>query len=62
MTVAEIKAEIRETRKDMKAQCIRKTSCFNGGLTSEEYRFNARLFELNTKLAAAEKLAHAVQS
>ena len=32
MTVQEIKTQIKETRKEMKAMGIKRTSCFNGGL------------------------------
>lgn len=47
--------QLREHRAEMKAAGIKKTSCFNGGLDRETYRFNARRFELETNLAAAKK-------
>jgi hypothetical protein len=50
--IQELKAERKEIRSEMKLRGIKKTSCFNGGLDSETYRLNARLFELNTKLGA----------
>lgn len=45
-----LKAELREVRKEMKERGIKRTSCFNGGLSGDEYRFNAKLFELQTKI------------
>lgn len=48
--LAQLKKELRETRREMKEKGIRKTSCFNGGLSPDEYRLNARLFELKTKI------------
>ena len=53
MTVKEIRAEIRTLKSEMKAAGIKKTSCFNGGLTPETYRYNARLFELDVWLKNA---------
>ena len=55
MTSKEIKALIRETRKEMKAKGIKRTSCFNGGLQGEVYRLNARMFQLETELKSAQK-------
>ena len=53
-TLKEIKADIRETRKEMKAKGIKRTSCFNGGLYGEVYSYNARMFALETeKIEAA---------
>ena len=49
----EMKRELRETRKEMKERGIKRTSCFNGGLSGEEYRYNSRLFALKTKLDSA---------
>jgi len=48
----DIKALIKETRKEMKAKGIKRTSCFNGGLSTEVYSLNARMFQLETQLAA----------
>ena len=45
-----IRAEIRELRAYMKENGIRRTSCFNGGLSQEEWRCNSRLFALTVKL------------
>ena len=55
MTSKDIKALIRETRREMKAKGIKRTSCFNGGLSAEVYVLNARMFQLETQLEAAEK-------
>ena len=55
MTSKEIKAEIRATRKEMKAKGIKRTSCFNGGLSGEVYSLNARMFQLETQLESAVK-------
>ena len=55
MTSQEIKKQIRETRKEMKAKGIKRISCFNGGLLGEVYSLNARMFDLETKLADAIK-------
>lgn len=52
-TPKEIKAEIREVRAEMRARGIRRTSCFNGGLTPQESQYNSRLFALNTELERA---------
>lgn len=50
MNAAQIKAEIRMVRAEMKARGIKRTSCFNGGHSPDSYRMNARLFELETRL------------
>lgn len=55
MTSQEIKKQIRETRKEMKAKGIRRIACFNGGLLGEVYSLNARMFDLETKLDLAIK-------
>ena len=47
---AALKRELKEVRREMKERGIKKTSCFNGGLTAEEHWFNSKLFELKTKL------------
>ena len=49
-TIQEIRAEIRDTRAEMKALGVRRISCFNGGHTPESYRLNARMFALETEL------------
>ena len=56
MKSQDIKALIKETRKEMKAKGIKRTSCFNGGLSTEVYSLNARMFQLETQLEAAEKI------
>ena len=55
MTGKEIKTQMRETRKEMKAKGIKRISCFNGGLQGESYSLNARMFQLETELKTAEK-------
>ena len=50
----EIRKQIRETRKEMRAKGIKRISCFNGGLSGEVYRLNARMFQLETQLKDAE--------
>ncbi len=52
MTIQEIKAAIRETRKEMRAKGIKRTSCFNGGLSGEvySYSFNWKLIWKRLKI------------
>ncbi len=51
MTILQqLQQELRQLRKEMKAQGIRRTSCFNGGLDAETYRANARVFALETAI------------
>ena len=52
--VKELKRQLRELRKEMRAAGIKKTSPFNGGLDMETYRYNARRFELETKIKSEE--------
>jgi len=61
MTDAELAKEIRETRAEMKAKGIRRSSMMNGGHSPESYRLNARMFELETvqKDRKARKQANA---
>ena len=47
--------QLRELRAEMRAAGVKKTSPFNGGMDRETYRYNARRFELETKLDAAKK-------
>jgi hypothetical protein len=61
MTIKEIKAEIRATRKEMKEKGIRRVSCFNAGLTSEQYHLNSQMFALEMKLKTAQKLEEAAR-
>ena len=56
-TIAEINRDIRDTKREMKAQGVRVVSCFNGGLSLDERRFNARLFALKTEKKTAEAIA-----
>ena len=55
MSEKQLRQAIRETKREMKANGIRRTSCFNGGLTPDEYRYNARLFELEVRLKDATR-------
>jgi len=48
-----LKAELRELRAEMKRRGVRKISCFNGGLTADESRFNTERFRLETEIAKA---------
>lgn len=57
MTTQEIRAEIREIKAAMKAAGIRRVSCFNGGLSGDAYRYNARLYALECALAKAKQSA-----
>jgi hypothetical protein len=53
-----LRRQIREIRREMKEKGIRRISCFNGGHTSESYRLNAKMFELETRLKAAKEDKH----
>jgi hypothetical protein len=58
MTPAQtIQRQLRALRSEMKVAGVKKTSCFNGGLDRETYRYNARRFELETNLATAKVAA-----
>ena len=48
--IAALKKERREIRREMKERGIKRTSCFNGGLTADESRYNSRLFAIECKL------------
>lgn len=48
------KIQLRQTKREMKERGVRKISCFNGGLTPDESRFNQELFRLNTEIAKLE--------
>jgi hypothetical protein len=45
-----LKRDIRDTKREIKERGLRIVSCFNGGLSGDEYRLNARLYELKTRL------------
>jgi hypothetical protein len=47
--IKELRAEIRTTRGEMKVRGIKRTSCFNR-IDGDTYRFNATLFQLETRL------------
>jgi hypothetical protein len=52
---SEIKKQLRELRRDMRANGIKKTSPFNGGMDRETQRWNERRFALETALERALK-------
>lgn len=47
--IKELRAEVRKTRAEMKDRGIKRTSCFNR-LDGDTYRFNATMFQLETRL------------
>jgi len=51
MTRDEIRKEIRETKTEMRERGIKRTSCFNGGLSHDERSYNTILFALETEIA-----------
>jgi hypothetical protein len=53
MTKKEIRKTIREIKREMKELGLRRISFMNGGLTSEEQRYNERLFKLSCDLEKA---------
>jgi len=54
-TIKEIKAQIRELKRDMKSQGIPLKSCFNGGHSSASLAMNTELFRLKVELDLLEK-------
>jgi hypothetical protein len=54
-TIQEIQADIRATRKEMRAAGIRRISFMNGGHSPESYRLNALMFKLETELKRAKE-------
>jgi len=53
----DLRAQLRELRRDMRAAGIKKTSPFNGGMDAATYRANARRFQLETEIEALEARA-----
>lgn len=53
-TLAEIESDIRELKREMRARKIRRVSCFNGGLSTDERECNTRMFKLETERKTAE--------
>jgi hypothetical protein len=51
-----LRAQIRDTRAEMKAKGIRRISFMNGGHTPESYRLNAEMFRLETLLKEAKSV------
>lgn len=52
--VKAIKADLKTQRADMRAAGLRRTSCFNGGMSRESQRANERCFALETELRDAQ--------
>jgi len=53
--------ELKALRAEMKEKGIRQVSCFNGGLTADELRYNTELFRLKTiakQLGVSPKPSH----
>ena len=50
---ADIRRELRETRRQMRELGVKRVSCFNGGHSPDSYRLNSRMFELETMLRRA---------
>lgn len=46
----ELRRELRALRAEMKALGVKRTSCFNGGMTRESQRYNERCFALETRI------------
>lgn len=55
MSSKEIKLEISSIKKEMKSSGVRRISCFNGGLSQQEYSYNSRLFALQVELDKARQ-------
>lgn len=47
--------ELRDIRKAMKREGVRRISCFNGGLTDRERYFNGEIFRLETTIKKYSK-------
>lgn len=56
----EIAKQLRALRAEMKANGIKKTSCFNGGMDRATQRYNERRFALETNLIEAKRREAAV--
>ena len=53
--IKEIRTDLRELRREMKAAGIKKTSPFNGGMDMVTVRANSRRFALETELKDADQ-------
>jgi len=51
--VADLQKQLRETKREMRARGIRRTSMMNGGLSPDEMRFNEQCFRLETEIQRA---------
>jgi hypothetical protein len=45
-----LKIELRDLRKTMKREGVRRISCFNGGLSDRERYFNGEIFRIETTI------------
>jgi hypothetical protein len=54
-TSKEIRLELQQTKREMRAKGIKRVSCFNGGLSGEVYQLNAKCFRLATELETAAR-------
>lgn len=45
-----LRAELRAVKEDMKELGIRRISCFNGGLSNVQWRYNAECFRLESEI------------
>lgn len=50
-----IRADLKTLRADMKLLGIKRTSCFNGGMSREAQRYNERMFALETEMQSAKR-------
>ncbi len=51
----DIRKDLQETKREMRAKGIRRISFMNGGLSGEVYSLNARCFALETELETSAK-------
>lgn len=58
-TVRMLQLELRQLRREMRARGVRRLSCFNSGLSKEEYRMNAEFFRITTELKTAKERCNA---
>jgi hypothetical protein len=52
--IKEIRSELKQVRQQMHHHGIKRTSCFNGGMTRDAQRFNEKMFALETELKDAK--------
>ena len=51
--IKEIRSDLKQVRQQMCHLGIKRTSCFNGGMTRDAQRFNEKMFALETELKDA---------